>query len=82
MKSIKDFIKQLQEIEHEYPNAVVAVHGHPDGNGYFGFTGELKVTKLVHNPGYSWRAAGDYFDYDATNKYFEGSPIFDAVVVS
>lgn len=82
MKSIKDFIKQLQEIERDHPDAVIVVPGHSDGDGYFAFTGELEVTKIVYSPGYSWRSAGDYFDYNVTNKYFEGSPVFDAVIVS
>lgn len=81
MKSIQEYIKELQEIELKYPEAIVVAPGHSDGNGYFSADGTPEVLTLVYYPGYSWSGAGHLFP-DENYKSFEGKPRFTAVVLS
>lgn len=81
MKSIKDFIKDLQAIEREHPDAVVVVPGHPDSDGYFPADRELEVSTLVlMGPGYSWASAGTLFPEEEYPS-FVGKPRFTCVKI-
>jgi hypothetical protein len=84
MKSIKDFIKELQEIEREHPDAVIMVPGHSDGSGYYALNASLNVSTLVHYPGWSFRGAGDYFleEEAYSTEWFANKPRVFGVIIN